>query len=220
MTRIAFFDLDDTLSDTTTAYERWTRAFAVQHGLDEETAVPWLLGVDDGDQPLTGMFARIRSHFGLVPPVEELVDEFVRVEAAECRCEPEVLAGLAALRADGWTVGIVTNGPATQELKITTSGLDRVVDGWAVSMLEKVPKPYPEIFRRAARNCGVELDGSGWMVGDNPVADIGGAVLAGLRSVWIAGGRQWSEPAYKPDHVVDGPLAAIELLLTISPAPV
>jgi len=83
----------------------------------------------------------------------------------------------------------------------------------AVSALEGIPKPYPEIFRRA----GPQLRASrstvraGWS-SDNPAADIGGAVLTGLRSIWIDRGHDWTEPAYRPDHVVGGPLAAIELL--------
>ncbi|MEV6983037.1 HAD hydrolase-like protein [Sphaerisporangium sp. NPDC051017] len=50
-------------------------------------------------------------------------------------------------------------------------------------------KPDIGLFEIAARRCGMDLAGGGWMVGDHLVADIGGGRAAGLRTIWIDRGR-------------------------------
>jgi hypothetical protein len=70
------------------------------------------------------------------------------------------------------------------------------------------------------------------MVGDSAPADMVGARNAGLTSVWLHRGRPWTsvagdpyelagelpitEPAgpFRPDHQVDHPVAAIDLILS------
>ncbi|MET8077406.1 HAD hydrolase-like protein [Streptomyces sp. NPDC005303] len=58
-------------------------------------------------------------------------------------------------------------------------------------------KPEPEIFHAAAAVAGTPLDGS-WMIGDSAPADIRGARGVGARSVWVSGGRPWTERDYRP----------------------
>lgn len=80
----------------------------------------------------------------------------------------------------------MTNGDAAvQAAKIAAAGLDPLVDGICISGAEGVAKPHREIFDLAALRCGADLVG-GWMIGDNPLADVQGAHQAGLNSVWIA----------------------------------
>jgi HAD superfamily hydrolase (TIGR01549 family) len=218
MRPLALFDLDDTLCDRAGAFSRWAHGFIATHGLDDD-ALPWLREVDESGRRLrTQFFALVRERFALEASVADLCEAYQPAYIAEYRCDPAVLDGLTRLRSAGWTVGIVTNGAPSQLEKITHTGLDAVVDGWAISEVEEVRKPDPEIFRRAARTCGAALGVDTWMVGDNPVADIGGAVLTGLRSAWIDLGRAWDEPGFKPDHTCAGPLAAIDLVAAGGPA--
>ncbi len=213
MSRIAFFDLDDTLCDRGAAFARWFSGFCAEYGLDEQTARPV---VDEFDQhgatPRPVFFGLVRERFGLSVSVEHLVAGYAPAYTKQYQLEPEVRDGLLALREDGWVVGIVTNGMPWQLDKIQGTGLDKVVDGWAISEVEGATKPDPEIFRRAAAICGGTLDEAVWMVGDNSLADIGGAVLSGLRSIWIDLGRDWPYPTYKPDVICDGPLDAIKVI--------
>ncbi|MGW0197993.1 HAD family hydrolase [Nonomuraea sp. NPDC003201] len=83
-------------------------------------------------------------------------------------------------------MGIITNGmPDSQLSKLRRTRLADVIDGYAVSGAEGIRKPEVDLFRIAAQRCGGTLDKGGWMVGDNLIADIQGAYMAGLRTIWI-----------------------------------
>ncbi|WP_433687778.1 HAD family hydrolase [Micromonospora carbonacea] len=105
-------------------------------------------------------------------------------------CPDEVLGSLGLLRDDGWSVAIVTNGQADNQLgKIRRTGLDRCVDAWAVSAEVGIRKPARGIFEAAALGCGLDLRGGGWAIGDSPVLDVEGGRAAGLATVWVSRGR-------------------------------
>ena len=74
-------------------------------------------------------------------------------------------------------------------------------------------KPARQIFEHAAARCGESLEGA-WMIGDNPVADIGGARACGARTVWIQTGAWPTELDYEPDHSVDSFSDAVRLVLS------
>lgn len=205
-------DLDDTLIDRAGAFRRWLEEFAVDHGIPREQHA-WLLAQDgDGVVDRRTFFAALRERFGLRETVEELVATYHEVYPAYVLPPPaDVLAAVRRLKADGWRVGVVTNGAASQVAKMTHAGLIDVLDGWCVSDLVGHRKPDPEIFRLAAGRCGASLDGA-WMVGDHGPADIAGAVSAGIASVWIRRGREWIETGYGPTHVADSLAEAIDLI--------
>lgn len=208
---LALFDLDNTLIDRLGAFERWAAEFAAERELGQE-AVPWLVAADaDGAVPMGTFFALVRERFGLAEAAEELWRAYRERLPHLVRCPAEVLEGLDRLRAAGWTVGIVTNGAADNQTgKIRRSGLAARVDGWAISEAEGVRKPDIRLFEIGAARCGRSLRDGGWMVGDDPVADVGGGLGAGLRTIWIDRGRA-PEPA-GADHVVSDVLTAMELL--------
>ena len=89
------------------------------------------------------------------------------------------------------------------------------MDGWAISSLVGARKPEPAHFRAAAAACASALEG-GWMVGDNPEADVGGALACGLRSAWIARGRDWQLDAFRPDAEVATVAEAVQLIVRSS----
>ena len=59
MSRIAFFDLDDTLCDRGAAFARWLTGFCARYGLDEATARPV---IDEFDQRGRGKGAEVLFH--------------------------------------------------------------------------------------------------------------------------------------------------------------
>lgn len=202
MQRLALFDLDRTLIDLDAAFLLWAEEFAEQRRLGSE-GVAWLVSLDqDGYAHREVFFGKVREHFGLPDPVDELWAAYRRRMPHLVQCYPGVLAGLADLRAAGWRVGIVTNGMADNQLgKLRRTGLANAVDGYAVSGAEGIRKPETGLFEIAAQRCGTDLATGGWMVGDHLVSDIQGAQTAGLRTIWINRGT-WPGHEHQADHVV------------------
>lgn len=211
MSRLALFDLDGTLTDRQTALSDAVTSLCRVHGfaIDVER---WLMtALVDRANPSD--FALLRDAFGLGMPTEQLWQEYVDLMAAAVTCRPEVLDGLTHLRAAAWTIGVITNGASDiQRAKLATTGLARLVDGVAASGDLEIRKPDTRLFELAASRCGVSLTGGGWMVGDNPVGDIGGGHQAGLRTIWLRG-RPWPEDLPAARHVVDDITDAIAILL-------
>jgi putative hydrolase of the HAD superfamily len=130
------------------------------------------------------------------------------------------VAGLGAAHDAGWTPVIVTNGTVMQqERKIRTLGLEPLVAGWVISEAAGVKKPDARIFQFAAEEVGMTLVG-GWMVGDHPIADIGGAHALGLSTCWVTRGRVWLEAGFEPTRMVDGCAQALIDLLELDDAEV
>ncbi|GLW05410.1 hypothetical protein Misp01_05400 [Microtetraspora sp. NBRC 13810] len=212
MQRLALFDLDNTLIDLDAAFQVWAREFAEDRRLGQG-AVGWLTALDrDGFPHREVFFAKVRERFGLADPVETLWAGYRARMPYLVRCRPQVMEGLAGLRDQAWKVAIVTNGMADNQLgKLRQTGLADVVDACALSGLEGVRKPDRALFEVGARRCGMDLAGGGWMVGDHPVADVGGGRGAGLRTVWIDRGT-WPGHQSDADHVVSDVVQAIGIV--------
>lgn len=209
---LILFDLDDTLVDRRTAFRAWAGRFCEEHGLEGGVGV--LQDFDrHGYAPRGGFFARVAEHFSLKVASDELLrryrDEFPSFVP---RPREPVFERLRHLRAAGARIGIVTNGSAMQLSTIDATGLAPFIDGCCVSDLEGVRKPDGEIFRRAARRCGAPLQG-GWMVGDNPEADVRGGHELGLRTIWLSHSRAWDETSYSPTGTAETLEDALAMLL-------
>ncbi|WP_327419631.1 HAD family hydrolase [Streptomyces sp. NBC_01233] len=144
MPRLALFDLDGTLADRQSALSdavtRLRRTHALTAGAEQ-----WLR-TELADRANVADFARLRATFALEVSAAQLWQEYVGLMAAASSCRPEVLEGLAHLRASGWTVGIVTNGASDiQRAKLTATGLADLVDGVAVSGDLEIRKPEPKV---------------------------------------------------------------------------
>lgn len=214
MGRLALFDLDDTLIGLFAAFGRFAAEFADDRGLGPAEAA-WLVEAWNPYQSREEFFDIIRVRYRLSDSVKELWAHYRSRMPHLVVCRPEVLAALAALREDGWRLGIVTNGEADNQLaKIERTGLGAVVHGVAVSGALGIRKPEAAIFAVAAARAGADLAGGGWMVGDNPLADCGGAVDAGLRAIHIDDRRvRWPGVEVRAEHVVRDVLEAFPLLV-------
>ncbi len=200
MTGVVLFDLDNTLADREAAFRRWAEGFVTDHHLDR-SVIDWLCERDgDGFLSRDELFTSLRDEYGVDGRVDDLVARYRAEYPTFFEPGPDVVAALTALRAAGWKIGIVTNGPPSQEAKIASLRLGALVDGVCVSDLVGVEKPDRHIFELTAARCGVPLDG--WMVGDSPDTDVAGGRAAGLRTVWIHRGRTWARDDYAPDAVV------------------
>ena len=212
---MVLFDLDNTLIDRVAAFRTWASTFVAERNLGGAAEMLWLERADqDGFKPRSAFFVEVRSRFDLRDPLPALLEayggDYPRCVAPP---PPETFAALKLLRDRGWKVGVITNGAPTQAVKFTAAKLTEVLDGWVISEVIGARKPERALFVAAAEACGAELDG-GWMVGDNPEADIVGGVGCGLRSIWIQRGRDWSLPHLRPDAIVTTIPDAVAHILT------
>lgn len=206
-------DLDDTLVDRGRVFDLWAADFANAHGLTPSEC-SWLTLLDDGGATSREQFwGSLKARVGLWQSVDVLVAAWAVDFPSRYRCDHGVLDGLTDARARGWALGVVTNGDADiQGRKVVAAGLDVAVDSVCISGAEGIRKPDHRLFALAAKRAGAQLT-SGWMIGDNPQADIGGARDAGLRTVWLGRGRTWPIADFQPDHHATDPAAAIQLVI-------
>ncbi|MFF2147044.1 HAD family hydrolase [Kitasatospora sp. NPDC058190] len=221
---LLLFDLDNTLLPRDAAFRAWAQDFLSEHHLPPGD-LDWFVTLDGGGYvPRSTVLSAVRRRYGLDASVEFLLAHFRRGINSHIHCPPRNIEALRAARAAGWTLGIVSNGGTRPQLeKIRRTGLGPLVDGWVISEEADCVKPDPLIFEIAAQRCGVRPTGDWtahtWMVGDHAPADIAGAELAGLRSVWLHHDRPWAESGYRPTLKAAGLPEAVGLVLTARNAP-
>lgn len=206
---LLLLDLDNTLVDRDAAFRDAVAGFLAEHGLPGSD-LGWVTATDAGGYtPRRELAEAMTDRYGCAVPdsaIRSLLDTGVadRVVLAH-----STRRALARARAAGCTCVVVTNGRVVQqEAKIRNTGLAQLVQGWVVSEAVGCKKPEPEIFRAAAATVGVPLTGA-WVIGDSPHADIAGADALGLRSVWVANGRDWAEDSYRPTLVAQDVASAV-----------
>ncbi|MEX1005462.1 MAG: HAD-IA family hydrolase [Acidimicrobiia bacterium] len=209
---LLLLDLDETLLDRTSTFRRWAIDFCRSCG-EDKAAMLWLIEQDQGGYRPKEEFVRAVNE-RLAPREPLTVDGFRRSFAELFRCDPSVLAALSRVRAGGWDIGVVTNGSPAQLEKVAVSGLSDAVDVVCVSEIEGCRKPDPRLLRIAASRIGATLEGA-WLVGDNPVSDIGAAAAAGIPSVWLRLGRRWEIEKFRPTAQADDVVTAIGIATSL-----
>ncbi|MEU6234847.1 HAD-IA family hydrolase [Kitasatospora sp. NPDC047058] len=221
---LLLLDLDNTLLPRDAAFRAWAQDFLSERGLPPGD-VDWLVTIDGGGYvPRSTVLSAAQRRYGLDDSFEFLLAHYRRGINSHIHCPPRHIEALQAARAAGWTLGIVSNGGTRPQLeKIRRTGLGPMVDGWVISEEADCVKPDPLIFEIAAQRCGIPPTGDWttdtWMIGDHAPADIAGAELAGLRSVWLHHGRPWAEPGYRPTLKAAGLPEAIGQVLSARSAP-
>ncbi|WP_327677101.1 HAD-IA family hydrolase [Kitasatospora sp. NBC_00458] len=221
---LLLLDLDNTLLPRDAAFRAWAQEFLTERGLPPGD-VDWLATIDGGGYvPRSTVLSAARRRYGLDESLDRLLAHYRRGINAHIHCPSRNVDALRAARDAGWTLGIVSNGGTRPQLeKIRRTGLGPLVDGWVISEEADCLKPDPLIFEIAAQRCGVAPVGDWtsrtWMIGDHAPADIAGAELAGLRSVWLHHGRPWAEPGYRPTLKAAGLPEAVGQVLSARGAP-
>jgi FMN phosphatase YigB (HAD superfamily) len=167
---------------------------------------------DDGRRPRVEFLQTVREHFDLRDPVDALLREY-RVMTLDGfpPIDAQIHEKLQALRETGWSIAVVTNGEdGVQQATIDQIGLSHLIDACVVSGAVGIRKPDARIFEIARDRCG-KPRGIAWMVGGGE-ADVIGAARAGIRSVWLARGRQWTRRDVVPEAITESLLAALQLV--------
>lgn len=221
---LLLFDLDNTLLPRDAAFRAWAQDFLSDHGLPPGD-LDWFVTIDGGGYvPRSTVLSAVRRRYGLDVSADFLLAHYRRGINSHIHCPPRHIEALQAARAAGWTLGIVSNGGTRPQLeKIRRTGLGPLVDGWVISEEADCVKPDPLIFEMAAQRCGIAPTGDWaahtWMIGDHAPADIAGAELTGLRSVWLHHGRPWAESGYRPTLKAAGLPEAVGQVLAARNAP-
>lgn len=192
-------DLDNTLVDRASAFNRWATDFVRSIGGSNSEAA-WLIAADrDGYEPRESLARAIKERFDTDLGVEALVKTLLYDRVHSMTMNSVTTDALRNAREASWRIAVVTNGTAAQQmLKIKTVGLEAYVDAVVISEVERVKKPDPAIFQIAAHRLGAEL-ARGWMVGDHPAADIAGGRASGVKTGWVSRGQEWPREMPAPD---------------------
>jgi putative hydrolase of the HAD superfamily len=192
--KAAIFDLDDTLyrretfvlSGFAAVADEIQRRFSVP-AAETVAALTRARACGQEGRELQALCARHAWPEDLVP---ELV-EVIRAHEPQLTLESAAAAVLAQLRADGWRVGILTNGlPRTQRAKVEALSLEPRVDA-VLYAEEHAPggKPSRAAFDAALATVGVAA-AHAVFIGDDLVRDIRGARAAGLHTIRVAEGAE------------------------------
>jgi len=153
---------------------------------------------------------RVAEHLDAPPPsrfaAAELYHRFGAAAAWEVY--PEVRPTLAALRAKGLRLAVVSNWDERLPLLLERLGLAKSFQAIVCSSEVGVEKPDHRIFRRALERLGVGPEAA-LHVGDHRLEDVEGAVAAGMHAVQLdrrGGGHGLPDLTSLPE-LVDAPPA-------------
>ena len=237
--RAIFFDLDDTLLDTSggvqAAWRSTCAAFAPELGIepdrlesaireqlisfwkDEAAVEHWRTRLHDARRHNVALaLQRLQLDPAAAP---HLADRYWDEQAARMRLFDDSLETLSRLREAGFRLGLLTNGPAEmQRWKLSRFPIAEHFDVIVIEGEFGHGKPHPRVFEHALEQVGAR-PAEAWHVGDNLYADIGGARRAGLHATWIHRDRLEltdDAPAI-PDRVI-AHLAELRAALDLEPA--
>jgi len=198
MIKVVFFDLDDTVVDTSRLAEMARRNAVenmVRHGLPAD--------FDTAYQELLELINEYGSNFGrhfdyLLRRLDLEYDPkwvaagviaYHNTKFAYLRTVRGVRRVLLELQRQGYRLGIITDGdPIKQWEKILRLELDAYFDEVFISDYLGVKKPHRKIFEKALRKMGIE-PGEALMVGDRLYSDIYGAKQVGMKTAWFKYGK-------------------------------
>ena len=217
MRGLILIDLDETLVDRDAVLRAWAHEVASTHGQPE--SAEWLIGYDRHDGKVRdreSFLIGVAEALGWDSPVDELLANWPTMFGARYRLERSVADALTHARASGFRVAVVSNGDARrQRAKVEAMRLADLVDAVVISGEVGIRKPDRGIFEAAAQGAGADLEGETWILGDDPVADLGGARSIGARGVWVnRTGRVWPADLPPPDAEFLDPVAALMYVLS------
>lgn len=205
--RTILFDLDETLLDRAGSFENYIESQYRRHQLEHiayETYRDRFIELDGrGYTDRQKVFEALIDEFTLSLSVEELLADFRQNAWKNCQTFADTAEVLRELRLRDYKLGIITNGSVeSQSVKLSVSGLDSLVDVVLISEQERLKKPDPAIFTRAAERLGVGASKCVF-VGDNLEIDVGGARSAGMKTIWFKNRQiRSADLTIVPDYII------------------
>ncbi|MCH8814960.1 MAG: HAD family hydrolase [Chloroflexi bacterium] len=213
--RAVFFDLDDTLCDTTgTRTERAERCLArlrLDHpDVDPEMFVERVLEPTAAPRGIRGV-PQVVDELGLAnsPAGRQAIRMWFFVDAYDLlHTLPGVRETLPAM-SDRYSLSVVTNGDDDiQRGKFRHLALAEHISHLVISANVGYEKPDPRIFEHALELVGVPAS-EALVVGDRLETDVVGAKAAGISSVWF---DHWNDEPRAGDPRPDAVITAFDQL--------
>lgn len=191
MIKVVLFDFDETLQDRTAAFEKYMDTFFADFCPDiskekiekrkEEMRVTGNGGYVNREEWYANLIKNWK--WENAPSSAALANHYDTKFGDHNVIFPNSEKLLKELKARGFIVGVITNGPSIlQNHKMDTSGLRPYCDIVVVSGDVGIHKPDPALFTYTAEKLGV-LPEECIYVGDHPVNDIQGATQAGMKAI-------------------------------------
>ena len=203
MYEIVFFDLDDTLIDRGAtlqcAANRLSARFGANGSISAQNCRDW-----------RRMLMRFR-YLAADVSFEELAREF---ESGLHECVQEKKDARQTVRrlSRRVRVGVISNGRRRiQKAKIRGLGIQNHLAVTVISGETRFRKPDAKIFETALKHAGCTPE-EALFVGNEPVADIGGAKAVGMATAWTGRLETYPEGIGKPDHVLENLPQLLELV--------
>ncbi len=206
--RAVFFDLDDTLCDTTgsrlpRARRAVSRLCADHPHLDAAALIARALEQPPGERWVRGV-PRVVEELGLAATDagRDAIDLWFFIGCGELVRPVSGAAAVVEALSREYTLGVITNGlERIQRGKVENLPFLRDVPHLVISECAGFEKPDPRIFALALAMAGVEPREAAF-VGDRLDADIAGAASAGMRSVWMNWRGAAGDGSVRPDAII------------------
>lgn len=183
--RAVLFDIGDTLVHRPDVGPGRRIADTLGLGRDQARAITGWLFREAFASP-AALAERVRTAFALEGAIDEPIVAIWRAQEHEPVEMPGATACVAAVRACGARVGLVSNiwAPYEAGFRRACPGIVPLVESWHLSYRAGVAKPDPALFQAALRALEV-APADAVMVGDSLDKDVRPALDLGMRAIWI-----------------------------------
>ena len=181
--------------------------------------------IDLIERPVEESLQKVLADIGLnhLPhsDLQEAVKSMYTYTESWWKIEPDTHETLARLKKMGYRLGLISNAANTPDLNrlIDNHNLRGYFEVIVISADEGIRKPDPRIFNRTLARFDVKPENTA-MVGDTLPADILGAKLAGICSIWITRRANREENnavqgVIHPDHTIPDLASLVDLVKLI-----
>lgn len=212
MIKAVFFDLDDTLYDTS-GFAKLARRAAINVMID--AGLP--LSSDEAYRMLKGIISEKGSNydkhfnvltkrvFGEEKPLLIALGmiTYHNVKFALLRLFPETMSTLIYLKSKGYHLGVISNGVTIKQWeKLIRLGLHHFFDEVVTSQEAGVEKPDERIFQLALDRMGCKAEKS-VMIGNKFSDDISGAINIGMSAILVNSNLTEKEREYLKEKDIE-----------------
>jgi putative hydrolase of the HAD superfamily len=226
--KAVFFDIDNTLHDSTTQVET-ARSNAVDAMIEAGLPINKKKCLEILEDVVESYGSNYEKHFNVLMKRIGIPRENYQIIAAGIVAYhntkismlhpfPDTIPTLLKLRNIGLKLGVITQGkPVKQWEKLIRLGLQHFFDEVIITDEVGLKKPSADLFRYAAKKIGVKPEEC-VMVGDRLDTDIEGAKKVGMKTVRVLQGKYKQQKVTKknkPDYTIKNLSSMLKIIRTL-----